>query len=303
MNAAIKFFCYRILIFPLLLVTIGCSAKSPPPKEYSIQNKSAQFFQEQHKAILVPTAESAIGTPYKFGGIDGKGFDCSGFVRWVYSHAGVKLPRTAREQSKLGEAIKNQDDMQVGDIVAFYHKKRGYHTGIYVGDGKFVHSPRRRTKVRISDLSTSYFSNSFLSARRVVDNIKDSEIAAAKELLAEYQDQQVQAKVKSKIKTKKSKTKTVAKNKTKSKVVAKAKSKPKSKVATKSKAKTKPAASVAKSQNQPKAKVVAKAKITSKPKVKANSQPKSKSTSTAKTEKPSKSQSKSSPTKNLVSAN
>ncbi len=262
MKSMFKLIYRQVLICCLFLITLGCAAKSPQPEEYSIQDKSAQLFQEQHKAILVPTAESAIGTPYRFGGTDGNGFDCSGFVRWVYSYAGVKLPRTAREQSRLGETIKNKDDMQVGDIVAFYNKRRGYHTGIYVGEGKFIHSPRRRTKVRISDLSTSYFSSSFLGARRVVDKIKDSEIEAAKELLAEFKQQEkLQATTKTKIKAKSKKAKIKAK-KSKTKLVAKTQVKPKSKAGTKVKSKSK-------------SKSTAKAKATTK----AKSQVKSNSTS------------------------
>ncbi len=178
-------------------IFLGCASKTPQVDTISQQEKYARYFQEQHKAVLMPVAESALGVPYKFGGTTTQGFDCSGFVRWAYSHAGIYLPRTAREQSREGEAIKDKDDLQVGDIVAFYNKRRGYHTGIYVGDGKFVHSPRRRKTVEVTDLATPYFNNSFLGARRVVKNIKESEIDAAMELIKKY-EQKSQAKAKPK---------------------------------------------------------------------------------------------------------
>jgi hypothetical protein len=79
--------------------------------------------------------------------------------------------------------------MRAGDIVAFRHPRRGYHTGIYVGDGKFIHSPHRRTSVRITSLDDPYFSKSFLSARRV--NVEGSEnlVAQAESRLNDYTEE------------------------------------------------------------------------------------------------------------------
>ena len=135
---------------------------------------------------LLQHARSAIGTPYVLGGSNPGGFDCSGFVHWAYKNVGVKLPRTAREQSVVGESIRNIEDMRAGDIVAFRHPKRGYHTGIYVGDGKFIHSPRKRTRVRINSLSDPYFSQTLLGARRVSIGSGENLVAQAESRLASY---------------------------------------------------------------------------------------------------------------------
>lgn len=132
---------------------------------------------------LVKKAKSAIGTPYVYGGSAPGGFDCSGLVKWAYNSVGVTLPRTAREQSVVGEKIGKVEDMRAGDIVAFRHPKRGYHTGIYVGDGKFVHSPRRKTHVRINSLSDPYFSKTLLGARRVNMAAGENLVAQASERL------------------------------------------------------------------------------------------------------------------------
>ena len=137
---------------------------------------------------LLQHARSAIGTPYVLGGSNPGGFDCSGFVHWAYKNVGVKLPRTAREQSVVGESIRNIEDMRAGDIVAFRHPKRGYHTGIYVGDGKFIHSPRKRTRVRINSLSDPYFSKTLLGARRVSIGSGENLVAQAESRLAVYAD-------------------------------------------------------------------------------------------------------------------
>lgn len=135
---------------------------------------------------LVNKAKSAIGTPYVYGGAAPGGFDCSGLVKWAYNSVGVKLPRTAREQSVVGKKVENIKDMRAGDIVAFRHPKRGYHTGIYLGDGKFVHSPRRRTHVRINSLSDPYFNSTLLGARRVNLDGSENLIAQSEERLREY---------------------------------------------------------------------------------------------------------------------
>ncbi|HIW78632.1 MAG TPA: C40 family peptidase, partial [Candidatus Bilophila faecipullorum] len=133
---------------------------------------------------LVEKAKTALGTPYVRGGTSRNGFDCSGFVQWTYKSAGVQLPRTAREQSVLGTPI-DADEMVAGDIVAFRHPRRGYHTGIYLGDGKFIHSPRRGKSVEITSLSDPYFSSTFLGARRV--DLSESEAQAARKLMALYE--------------------------------------------------------------------------------------------------------------------
>ncbi len=127
---------------------------------------------------VVSRAQSAIGTPYVPGGRNPGGFDCSGLVQWAYQSVGVKLPRTAHEQSQVGKRITNIENMRAGDIVAFRHPRRGYHTGIYVGDGKFVHSPRRRTRVRINSLSDPYYHETFLGARRLPGNAAGLDLAA-----------------------------------------------------------------------------------------------------------------------------
>ena len=130
---------------------------------------------------LIEQAKTALGTPYVPGGTDTQGFDCSGFVQWAYRNVGVTLPRTAREQSVMGRPIKS-GSMMAGDIVAFNHPQRGYHTGIYLGGGSFIHSPGRGKSVSIAALSDPYFSSTFIGARRVQS--KESDAEAIKKLMA-----------------------------------------------------------------------------------------------------------------------
>ena len=177
-------------------LAFGCAAKQNAADE----NMRVERFRRSYEAALdedqaqasrqlLRKARSAIGTPYVRGGSSPGGFDCSGFVCWAYKSVGVQLPRTAREQSAVGQRIKNQEDMRAGDIVAFRHPRRGYHTGIYVGDGKFIHSPRRRTKVRINSLSDAYFSSTFLGARRVNFEGNENLVAQAESRLNDYAEE------------------------------------------------------------------------------------------------------------------
>jgi hypothetical protein len=176
-------------------LAFGCAKKNSVDEnirgEHFRQTYEAAFNknQDQTSRQLLSRAKSAIGTPYVRGGTTPAGFDCSGFVSWAYKSIGVALPRTAREQSVIGQRISKQEDMRAGDIVAFRHPRRGYHTGIYVGDGKFIHSPHRRTSVRITSLDDPYFSKSFLSARRV--NVEGSEnlVAQAESRLNDYTEE------------------------------------------------------------------------------------------------------------------
>ena len=180
-------------IIKLLIITyccvfaFGCASKN---KDNAWQNRNLRQAYQYHEndvranQQILKTAESAIGTPYVRGGSQPGGFDCSGLVSWAYNSIGVKVPRTAREQSVIGEHIKNQEDMRAGDIVAFRHPKRGYHTGIYIGDGKFIHSPRKKSTVRINSLDDPYFSETLLGARRINFTADENLLAQAESRLA-----------------------------------------------------------------------------------------------------------------------
>lgn len=161
----------------------GGSKAERPANQYSVNFEDKAAHDPVTGNKIVRTAHKAIGTPYVLGGSNPGGFDCSGLVSWTYKSVGVKLPRTAREQSVVGKKINKIEDMRAGDIVAFRHPKRGYHTGIYVGDGKFIHSPRKRSHVRINSLSDPYFSKTLLGARRININNSENLVAQAERIL------------------------------------------------------------------------------------------------------------------------
>jgi cell wall-associated NlpC family hydrolase len=119
---------------------------------------------------LVITAMGFLGVPYRRGGNSVEtGFDCSGFVRAMYQQTvGLLLPRLAKEQAAATEAI-DKRDLQPGDLVFFNTMKRAFsHVGIYVGQGKFIHSPRPGAEVRVEDMGHNYWQRRFSGARRVL---------------------------------------------------------------------------------------------------------------------------------------
>ena len=118
---------------------------------------------------LVMQAMGLLGVPYKRGGTsEEKGFDCSGFVRYMYEKSvGLVLPRRAEDQAKVTEEI-NRSELKPGDLVFFNTLKRTFsHVGIYVGDGKFIHAPRPGKAVRVDDMREAYWQKRFNGARRV----------------------------------------------------------------------------------------------------------------------------------------
>ncbi|GKS84741.1 C40 family peptidase [Acidovorax sp. SUPP1855] len=118
---------------------------------------------------VVATAMGFLGVPYRRGGNDVEtGFDCSGFIRTIYGKAaGLVLPRRADQQAAATEKIEKKD-LQPGDLVFFNTMRRAFsHVGMYVGDGKFIHSPRSGAEVRVEDMGASYWQRRFNGARRV----------------------------------------------------------------------------------------------------------------------------------------
>ncbi len=112
------------------------------------------------------TAQQYLGVPYRFGGATPQGFDCSGFVMYVFQKHGIKLPRTADVQYTIGRIV-DKSRLQPGDVVFFTtYEKGASHEGIYLGQERFVHASSSRG-VMISALSEPYWKSRYLGARRM----------------------------------------------------------------------------------------------------------------------------------------
>lgn len=119
---------------------------------------------------LVVTAMGFLGVPYRRGGNSAEsGFDCSGFVKAMYEQTvGLMLPRRAHEQAAATQKIERHD-LRPGDLVFFNTLRRTFsHVGIYIGDNKFIHSPKPGAHVRVEDMGMPYWSSRFDGARRVL---------------------------------------------------------------------------------------------------------------------------------------
>ena len=127
-------------------------------------------------ADLIGNAMGFIGVPYRRGGTSAStGFDCSGFVRAVYEKTvGMVLPRKAAQQAASTQVI-DKKELQPGDLVFFNTMRRAFsHVGIYVGEGKFIHSPKPGAQVRVEDMRAGYWQTRFDGARRVLASQFDS---------------------------------------------------------------------------------------------------------------------------------
>ena len=120
------------------------------------------------RAELVATALGLRGVPYRNGGSDPSGFDCSGFVQWVFAQHAQRLPRETADQYHAGSAVK-LDKIQPGDLVFFETVSRGAsHVGLAIGGDQFVHAPSSSGVVRVESYTASYWSTRFVGARRVI---------------------------------------------------------------------------------------------------------------------------------------
>jgi cell wall-associated NlpC family hydrolase len=109
------------------------------------------------------------GVPYRLGGADPGGFDCSGLVQYVFAQYGVAVPRVVEQQYEVGDKIR-PSDIQPGDLIFFNTKSRGRgasHVGIAIGQDSFVHAPNSTGVVRIEALGQGYWGSRYVGARRI----------------------------------------------------------------------------------------------------------------------------------------
>jgi len=119
-----------------------------------------------------------VDTPYRYGGRTPAGFDCSGFVGYVFAEsAGVALPRRSEEIWRVGDRV-DRSELAVGDLVFFNTLGRRFsHVGIYIGDGLFVHAPARGGRVRAERLADTYWEARFNGARRLAALQTETQLA------------------------------------------------------------------------------------------------------------------------------
>ena len=170
----------RIILVLAALLLINAAHADPAPSQDEVlpQVSDRSFLArmgemgekvEEKTSHLVSNAMGFLGVRYRRGGTNSDtGFDCSGFVRAVYEQSiGKILPRRSDEQAAATQEI-DRSELKPGDLVFFNTMRRAFsHVGIYVGEGKFIHSPRAGSHVRMEDMRVAYWNNRFNGARRV----------------------------------------------------------------------------------------------------------------------------------------
>jgi cell wall-associated NlpC family hydrolase len=160
-NPVRNFFAWALLagcFFVLFVSGCGTSVLRKP----EVQTPSSAFGSK-----VAATAKKQIGTPYRYGGKAPGGFDCSGLTYYCFKKNGVKLPRSAKEQMKVGRSVRLKD-IRPGDLVFFRTgQANDWHVGIFAGKGRFIHAPRSGRKVEAQRMDMDYYRRRFVTARRV----------------------------------------------------------------------------------------------------------------------------------------
>lgn len=208
-------------LVPLALVTLlfGCAAQSPVSQQqvstpvtaertfvaqpHSLTPAPASLFDEDDVAdkddlaafsrnepyrlplladSILERGKSLIGTRYQFGGTTENGFDCTGFINFLFrEEAGMSLPRSSREMINVKAPLVARNNLKPGDVLFFGttgRRGRVSHAGIYLGDDQFIHSSSRRSGgVRVDKLGDSYWSKTYIEAKRMLAMAPVSEVA------------------------------------------------------------------------------------------------------------------------------
>jgi len=151
------------------------TSDAPPDRVEAPADPSAGVPAEADPPSLINTALEFLGVPYRNGGSDPSGFDCSGFVQWVFGRHGLALPREVRDQYQAGRSV-DLDEVREGDLLFFETIARGAsHVGIALGNGRFVHAPSSKGVVRVEPYTASYWARRFVGARRVGGKVEEVE--------------------------------------------------------------------------------------------------------------------------------
>ena len=156
--------CIRQILMLSIVFALAACAGSPPRTASATAQVNAENADASRAA---DHALAMLGAPYRYGGVDPAGFDCSGLVHYSFRKIGIALPRDTRSLRKVGIEIE-MDDLAKGDLVFFDQEgKKSSHVGIYLGDGRFVHAPSTGGKVRADKIDLTYWRKHFNEARRI----------------------------------------------------------------------------------------------------------------------------------------
>ena len=152
-----------VLLLGVVFLTAACAGLPP-------STASANVAPDVDSVEIASAADHALamlGAPYRHGGANRAGFDCSGLVYYSFQKIGIALPRDTQSLKKIGLEV-DPNKLVKGDLLFFDQEgKKSSHVGIYLGEGRFVHAPSTGGKVRTDDLHLAYWRKHFTEARRI----------------------------------------------------------------------------------------------------------------------------------------
>jgi cell wall-associated NlpC family hydrolase len=161
----------KAILAGLMALTLGaCATTSHPASHRQEIAPPSEISPEQKPAptqLMIDSATSMIGQPYRFGGAAPGGFDCSGLVVYAAANAGIRVPRTAAEQLRFGSPVKRAE-LQAGDLIFMHLSSKELHVAIALDRQLFVHAPSSGGRVRVDSLLAQPYAKAFIAARRVV---------------------------------------------------------------------------------------------------------------------------------------
>jgi cell wall-associated NlpC family hydrolase len=154
----------HIALVCMLVMLTGCSTPGVPPAATS----GGVPLAVKPGAAIAAQAIALVGKPYRYGGADLDGFDCSGLVYFIHHALGINVPRTAAQQQRAAASVA-RTQLQPGDLVFFdtTGRKQVSHVGIYVGDSRFVHAPQTGKLIELRSLTDSYYGSHLISSGRL----------------------------------------------------------------------------------------------------------------------------------------
>jgi peptidoglycan endopeptidase LytE len=165
------------LVIAVAAAASACASSGATPRPFPIPEPPATHEPDVaataiDTSLVVRSALDLRGVPYRNGGTDPKGFDCSGLVQYVFAQGGVALPREVREQARIGNEVRLAG-IRPGDLIFFRTSGTGpSHVGISIGGDEFVHAPSSRGVVRVEKFSAPYWANRIEGVRRVGEKEK-----------------------------------------------------------------------------------------------------------------------------------
>ena len=151
-----------------LLAALGAACSSQPPVSTKQSTAGKHSTVGNHSTVgdrAAAIALNQLGTPYRYGGSNPTGFDCSGLVQYSYARAGLPLPRTTRALWNHAEPVDSRR-IRPGDLLFFEISGKMSHVGLYLGNGRFVHAPSSGKVVSVESLHSDYYSRAFMRAGR-----------------------------------------------------------------------------------------------------------------------------------------